>query len=284
MLKRTCILLLLTCSQAFALPSFQQIEESAQLSNLAYDSGDIKAPLESIGHTLMHQALLPGVEVSYFLTTNKGVQFITVRGTANLQNAMVDLDVNLKQDDDLGIIAHQGFANAAVGIIKDVSPFLDKSKPVRTTGHSLGGAAAVMLAMYLDKQGYELGQLITFGQPKVTNVDGADLFEHLPLLRVVTAKDIVPLVPPLSPLQIKNLDIYWHMGEEMILLEGQDYAMTKGLKSMLRATKFASALPSEENLQAHKMQTYLALIKSKLDQANEVPYKTELNLFGVSFD
>lgn len=284
MLKRASFLLLLLCDQAFALPSFEQIEESAQLSNLAYASEEIKEPLSAIGHTLVHQAVLPGVEVSYFLTLKDDVQFLTVRGTANLQNAMVDLDINLKQDDALGIIAHQGFVNSAEGIIKDVAPFLDKAKSVRTTGHSLGGAAAVMLAMYLDKQGYDLGQLITFGQPKVTNVGGADAFAHLPLLRVVTPKDIVPLVPPLSPLQIKNLDIYWHMGEEMILLEGQDYSLTEGIKSMMRATKFTSALPGEENLQAHKMQTYLSLIDSKLEQANEVPYKTGISVFGVSFD
>lgn len=276
--------MLLSCAQAFALPNFQDIEQSGQLSSLAYGGDDIKSPLMDMGHVLIHQTVLEGVEVSYFLTVHEGVQFITVRGTANLQNAMVDLDINLKQDETLGIFVHQGFANAALGIMKNVTEFLDQSKPVRTTGHSLGGAAAVMLAMYLDKQGYDLGQVITFGQPKVTNVGGADVFSHLPLLRVVTEKDIVPLVPPLSPLQIKNLDIYWHMGEEMILLQGQDYALTQGLKSMLRATKFTSALPSETNLQAHKMQTYLDLISLKIEEATQVPYKTELNLFGVSFD
>jgi hypothetical protein len=144
----------------------------------------------------------------------------------------------------------------------------------------LGGAAAVMLAMYLQKEGYKLGQLITFGQPKVTNVGGANAFSSLKLLRVVTTKDIVPLVPPLSPMQITNLDIYWHMGEEMILLDKTEYSLTSGVKSMLRATKFISSVPNEANLEAHKMQTYLTLIESKQAQSKEIPYESDFSVFG----
>jgi hypothetical protein len=53
---------------------------------------------------------------------------------------------------------------------------------------------------------------------------------------------------------------------------------------MMRATKFVSALPSEENLQAHQMATYLRFINSNQQQAEEVPYQTGLSLFGMSFD
>ena len=43
-------------------------------------------------------------------------------------------------------------------------------------------------------------------------------------------------------------------------------------------------LPSEENLQAHQMATYLRFINSNQQQAEEVPYQTGLSLFGMSFD
>lgn len=280
MLLRICLLALFFSASSFALPSFQSIEQSAQLSALAYVDGDASAALNTMGHKLVRQAILPGVEVSYFLSTHKGEQFLTVRGTANLQNALVDLDIQLKQDEKIGIAAHQGFANAAEAILKDAKPYLNKAQSIRTTGHSLGGAAAVLLAMYLQKEGYTLGQLITFGQPKVTNVGGANAFSHLTLLRVVTTKDIVPLVPPLSPLQITKLDIYWHLGEELILLEGTKYSLTQGVKSMLRATKFVSSIPNESNLEAHKMQTYLSLIAAKLSESKEVPYQSDFSMFG----
>ena len=66
----------------------------------------------------------------------------------------------------------------------------------------------------------------------------------------------------------------------MILLEGADYSVTSGVKSMLRATKFVTSVPNESNLEAHKMQTYLALIQSKQTGANEVPYKSDFSMFG----
>lgn len=267
-----------------AQPNFKTLYEYAQLSDIAYSKGDHKAALASINHQQVRQVVLPGVEVNYVLSTRDGQQYLTVRGTANLENALVDLDINLKQDEQLGIMVHQGFARASLAVYNDAKPLLDVSKPVSTSGHSLGGAVAVLLAMYLQVEAFNVQQVITFGQPKVTNVGGANEYEDLPLTRVVTPKDIVPLVPPLSPLQIKNLDIYWHMGQEVILLQGSQYSLTEGVKSMMRATKFASSLPNETNLNAHKMQTYLSLIISKLDQSEEVPYKTGLNLFGLSLD
>lgn len=269
---------------ALCLPEFSNIHESAQLADIAYRDGDHEAALDNIGHGLKRQIVLPNVEVNYLLTEKQGVQFLTVRGTANLQNALVDLDISLTQDEKLDILMHQGFAQAAQLIYQDALPLLDKSRPIRTTGHSLGGAVAVILAMYLQHDGFNVPQVITFGQPKVTNVTGANRFDDLALLRVVTPEDVVPLVPPISPLQIKDLDVYWHMGEAMILLEGNQYTLTSGVKAMLRATQFATVAPGEHNLNAHKMQTYLSLIEEKLDGAQALPYKTGINLFGLSLD
>ncbi|WP_283787243.1 lipase family protein [Bermanella sp. WJH001] len=279
-MMRCFIWVLLFSVQAWAEPDFSMMKHTAQLSALAYVEGGKSTELESMGHKLVREATLPVVEVSYFLSVYQGMQYLTVRGTANLQNAMVDLDIHLKQDEQLGIAVHQGFANAALAIFNDAKPYLNQAQGIRTTGHSLGGAAAVMLAMYLQEAGFKMDQLITFGQPKVTNVGGANRFSNLKLWRVVTTKDIVPLVPPLSPLQISNLDVYWHMGEEIILLEGSNYSVTSGVKSMLRATKFVTSVPNESNLEAHKMHTYLTLIQSKQAQANEVPYKSDFSMFG----
>jgi len=240
--------------------------------------------LQDVRQKLIYHTTIPESQVSYFLSQYNGVQTIAIRGTANLENALLDLNVSLQTDNDLNIMLHQGFASAAKAVYEDVKPYLDKQQPIQTTGHSLGGAIAVILAMYLEKDNYPLSQVITFGQPKVTNVTGAKQFSDLSLIRVVTLNDIVPLVPPISPLQIKDLDIYWHMGEEVILMENNEYAQTNGVKSMLRATKFVSAIPSEKNLFAHKMTTYLALIKEQVKSPNEVPYKTNISLFGISFD
>ena len=44
------------------------------------------------------------------------------------------------------------------------------------------------------------GKCITFGQPRVTNQKGAEQLHQLPLLRVINDEDVVPLLPPLTPL------------------------------------------------------------------------------------
>jgi len=266
--------------------SFELIKQSARLSAVSYAKPDlIGKRLQGSDYALVHHAELPVSAVSYYLArSSSGLQQLAFRGTANLENVLVDLDVQLQLDKGLGIQLHQGFSAAAKAVYENALPYLDKTKPVQTTGHSLGGAIAVIVGMYLQRDGFQLTHVITFGQPKVTNVQGAAVFENLPLTRVVTPTDIVPLVPLLSPLQLQNLDIYWHMGNEVILLTGKQYALTAGIKSMMRATKFVSSVPDESNLHAHQMETYLGLIEQKVEGAVQEEYKMEINVFGFSFN
>ena len=120
-------------------PKFSHIKQQAELSSLAYSApAQIAASLKARDLKVIKQGLLPDTQVSYFLTNLAGVQIIAIRGTANLQNVLVDLDVNLKQDEHLGIHVHQGFLSSATAVFEDVKPFIDSSQPVQTTGHSLG--------------------------------------------------------------------------------------------------------------------------------------------------
>lgn len=289
MLKNKILLLLLLVIIPFqmvlATPNFIAIKTQAKLSDDTYlDSTTLEQRLHEQGQALIHQSLIPLSQVSYFLSRANNIQTIAIRGTANLENAMLDLDLELRPDAILDIKLHQGFGSGAKAVYEDIKPFLTKDQPIHLTGHSLGGAIAVILGMYLQNDGYPVEQIITFGQPKVTNVTGANKFNNLPLIRVVTPNDIVPLVPPISPMQIRDLDIFWHMGEEIILMNKGEFAQTNGVKAMLRATKFTTSIPSEKNLQAHKMTTYLSLIEQLQTSPKEITYKTEISVFGFSFD
>ncbi len=281
-MKKLAFLCLLVCLPTWAEPDFSRIQSQAVLANLAYDEEPaIQEQLTALKLPLLRYAVMPQSQVSYFLTKQNQVQTLVVRGTANLENVTVDLDSQLLLDKSINISLHQGFSTAARAVYQDVLPLLDKSKPIQTTGHSLGGAVAVILALYLDYDGYRVQNITTFGQPKVTNVEGSKLFSHLPLMRLVTPLDMVPLVPALSPQDLNKLDIYWHAGQEVILMDNNQYALTSGFKSMLRATKFFKKAPDETNLHAHKMSTYMSLMSVG---AQEVPYKAAINIFGFSFD
>jgi len=100
---------------------------------------------------------------------------------------------------------------------------------------------------------------------------------------VVTPGDLVPLVPPLDMADINNLNIYWHSGREIILLEGKQYSITSGIESMLRATKFLAQPLSEKNLRHHQMSHYLTLIEAKTSNAQWIPYKNDLSIFLPSW-
>src|SRR6476660_473714 len=153
----------------------------------------------------------------------KRVQWVVVRGTSSLVNIRSDVDYNKVANSQLGIPLHKGFADAAVQVYQFAKPLLKKDYETRVTGHSYGGAAAVIVLMLLKEDGYKLGQAMTFGQPKVTNRDGVRKYRTLPLLRFVNDKDPVPLLPPIELFAVLDEGPYQHFGPEVVLENGSNY-------------------------------------------------------------
>ena len=80
---------------------------------------------------MVHHNVLPDSELSYFLARSpSGLQYLSFRGTSNLENALVDLDLSLQLDAGLNIQLHQGFAAAAQAAYEDIRLKLDKSQPI----------------------------------------------------------------------------------------------------------------------------------------------------------
>lgn len=263
---------------------FIDIKQQAVLSNAAYLSENrISQSGLPAGYSLDLYHNIADIQISFFLASNEelNTQTIAIRGTSNIENAMLDLALKLVLDKTTNLYLHQGFSDAARQVFSELKPFLKDGYQINTTGHSLGGAVALILAAMLEGDGFKVNQVVTFGQPKVTNLSGAAKFQHLNIVRVVTPEDLVPLVPLFDPLDINNLDIYWHAGKELILLEGNQYAILQGVNSMLRATRFTQQALTEANLQHHQMQVYLQLLETKLETAEEVVYETSLNLFNL---
>ncbi len=263
---------------------FARIQQYARLSTNAYQIGSgLDAAQLPDGHSLSVSQIIDTMLIGFMITTDDatGEQYIAVRGTENIDNALVDISLKLRQDERAGIKLHSGFAAAAQAIYLEVEPRLDRDKVVHTTGHSLGGAVALILAMYLDRDGFRVGEIVTFGQPKVTNLGGSKTYQHLNLLRIVTPLDPVPIVPPLDPLDLRNLDIYWHPGREILLNTDQSYSVLQGGKAMLRATRFTQRMLDRQNLEHHRMSLYLDLIDNKTTSATEVPFRNNLNLFNL---
>ncbi len=282
------VLLLLLVS--IALPAtaadgidFAEIKKQALFARAVYRSEeDIRALAESYNYQLSLYQTIPDSQITFLLATSDSTRshLISVRGTSNVENAMVDIALKLMTDEKTGARLHQGFAYAAKQVYARIKPLLRRDYKIQFTGHSLGGAVALILAMYLDADRLDIEQVTTFGQPKVTNLTGANGIAHLDIVRVVTPTDLVPLLPPFDPLDLSNLDIYWHAGKGVVLMEGDRYAVLEAADSMLRAAQFILQPLTEENLKNHYMAPYLDLIELKTRSARRVIPRNSLNRFG----
>ena len=274
--------------QPFTAQDFSHWLNAAYVADASYKSrADIEKVLASQGYRLEQYKQLDGYSVVYAFATNDQTRqhIIAVRGTSNAENAMVDAAFVLVSDPLTGINIHQGFLLSARDIYQQILPAIKPGYTINTVGHSLGGAVALILAMMLDAQDYPVGEVITFGQPKVTNISGSRKFKHLNIIRLVTPKDVVPLMPPLDPMDLMNLSIFWHQGREVVLFENNQYAVLSGTDSMLRVSDFLNDVPGEKHLKSHFMTTYIAHLKSKLRSPQEVTFKSDFKFsdwFGAS--
>ncbi|MCP4410715.1 MAG: lipase family protein [Gammaproteobacteria bacterium] len=257
---------------------FSYLLRYARLAHVAYQDPD------HMGQISREQALifegsgsLEIEKVGYFIAKDPVTKsmFISIRGTSNLENALIDISYTLQEDSHTGIRLHTGFSQSAANLYRELKPRIEVGYTVHLTGHSLGGAVALILAMHLAVDSYKVGDVVTFGQPKVTNRSGASRFENLNVIRIVTEHDMVPIMPPfdISDLMSVNMDIFWHLGKAHVLLPGQYYATLEGLNSLRHGMGFFNKKPSQENIDAHRMETYLNLVEEKVNRSVSIAYE-----------
>ena len=177
-------------------------------------------------------------EVAFEVKQINGISIIIIRGTANAENVQSDIDVRLVKDDDLGIYLHKGFRDASVSVMSNIdNTFVNNAKKymlehtVHITGHSLGGAIAQIIGMWLHKRGKNV-QIYSYGSPKVSNqVLSGGQPTHW---RVVRRSDPIPFTPPWpyshTGLFIDSQDLDWGPDNDNGLIsqtDGLDHAIAK---------------------------------------------------------
>ena len=203
-------------------------------------------------------------------------QYIAIRGTANKRNILEDAEIRVREDLSVDIPVHAGFDATARQLYADMKPYLKPTYKTYITGHSLGGAIAALLAIYLVEGGYDVEKVVTFGQPKFTTTEGVKRLGFLNVTRVVDENDIVPMLPPAS-LITRGHGIYEHAGPEIILLEGQNYvylpthdADRLSVGELWRSLRVA-------DLADHHMDHYLGRLSTKKAGSVEVTYDAREN-------
>lgn len=123
---------------------------------------------------------------------------LAFRGTdpVTLPNWLTDVVVKLVASDDYDGRVHHGFSSALRKTWPKVAEVLDTAhgKPLFLTGHSMGGALAVLTACRLAKADRPPVATYTFGAPRVGDPTFCAGYA-LPTYRVVNRLDFVPEMP-----------------------------------------------------------------------------------------
>ncbi|WP_108881112.1 lipase family protein [Anderseniella sp. Alg231-50] len=250
---------------------FRLIYRAAQLASHAYDKRS--KILVRYGARITRVATPGKTNVQYVLLHDhqRRIQIIAVRGTVDDTNWKLDRDKRIVRDGRSGVMLHRGFRRAADTIFDDVRQRLRPDYTTYLTGHSLGGAVAAILGIYLwDEEALRLGGIYTFGQPKFTNLQGATAYRNLPILRVVYQNDTVPLLPDQTR---GDKQQFVHIGPVLNLLTGPYYLYgtakqaTQFSKRSFRKMLFQISLPD------HKMKWYLQSLRDKQDGTRRVRFR-----------
>ena len=248
---------------------FKELEYYALRSKAAY------APEEEIRRQFPNTTVVKTVEpinVQYFLETDPATktQTIAVRGTANKLNIRQDAKVILVKDSFVGFLLHTGFRDDAQKVLAGLRPHLQKDHMIRVTGHSLGGAIALIMTVYIYREGYKVERLVTFGQPKVTDDKSNHRYwqnnpDYKKITRVVRENDPIPMVPARPK--------YGHVGAELILKEGQDYVFLDAYDADRLSIGDLWRSLGDVEIKDHSMELYLANIQGKIRSgAQQVAY------------
>lgn len=174
----------------------------------------------------------------------------------------------------VGARFHRGFMAALDEIWEPLfkavdTALLELERPLWVTGHSLGGAIALLAAWRMERQFLKVHQVYTFGAPMIGNPAAAEAFQkHFPgrIFRYVDTRDPVPKLPTIS----LTSNEYSHCLQEVMLgatsvEDALQEAAGKAVDRVLDAT-FIDEIVGKLNqrVDAHLMGNYLQRIGERI--------------------
>jgi hypothetical protein len=169
----------------------------AHASDIAYH----RAPAAGAGERLGLKATAFRHKVTRtrgFLGVCENYAVLAFRGTdpVTLPNWLTDAVVRLVERGEYEGRVHLGFSSVLRRSWKQVERILEaaEDKPLFLTGHSMGGALAVLTACRLAKMGRPPVATYTFGSPRVGDPAFCEGYTQ-PTYRVVNRLDLVPEMP-----------------------------------------------------------------------------------------
>jgi triacylglycerol lipase len=202
-----------------------------------------------------------------WLLTNANNYLILPEGQSGTEFAAAGVDARF----------HRGFLDALAMIWDPLFAAVDraqkaKERPLWITGHSLGGAIALLAAWRLRRNFLAVQEVVTFGAPMIGNDTAAKAFEQEfggKIYRYVDLEDVVPHLPSVSLLA----NAYQHCVNEVALSAAQAAAAAAGLQALAQAPGSTAAIdPSvadqvwglvRTRIASHMIDNYQARVEAK---------------------
>lgn len=177
----------------------------------------------------------------------------------------------------VGARFHRGFMEALAEVWDPLYATVDEAmrrqeRPLWITGHSLGGAIALLAAWRLHQKFIPIHQICTFGAPMVGNAAAAEAYHReFPgkIVRYVDFGDMVPRLPTMSLLN----NHYDHVQREIVVGREGDRSADGFLASIAEQTpdgevneRAADSLWGElhSGIEAHLMDNYISRLNEQV--------------------
>lgn len=174
----------------------------------------LRKKLDAMGLTIQRESFFlehTDIDVQGFVAGDSKKIIIAFRGSESLGDWKTNADFfkeRWAEESGSGKV-HGGFYDALSaiweGLVGEIRHLRTNEQSIWLTGHSLGGALAIIAAATLHvqkaKNGFETNGVYTFGQPRVGDADFADFYDSRlgnKTYRVVNNNDIVTRIPQQS--------------------------------------------------------------------------------------
>jgi hypothetical protein len=164
----------------------------AYLSNLIYN------PLMDTSSEENETFIIDNNKIA--IITENNINYVIIQGSNDLEDWIINFQFSKTKKG-----YHSGFIKSSVKIESVLDKELDKNKKYVFTGHSMGGALALILGMK-----FNASSIVTFGQPKIISNNDFN-YDINNIYRYITPEDIVPNTPP-------DLFGYKHIGHSYFIL------------------------------------------------------------------
>jgi pimeloyl-ACP methyl ester carboxylesterase len=243
-------------------PAWPMAETLALLSQAAYlPPVEAEPRIRTLGFDRI-ETVVKGLTLGYVVSCGD-VTVIAFRGTDVKLDWLVNLD-EVATPTPHGQI-HRGFYSAYRSLERQIPAVLAQTKPKHLwiTGHSLGGALALVCAYDLiENEKVEIDGVVTFGQPMVAYTQLDVYLDRLLLGRYVhfvNEADIVPRVPP-PP--------YAYCGS-LVWFTGGGIKRSKQKKLTFGAARADESVPTQDDVLPQLSMEEFERMKAELGEKNE---------------